>query len=110
MKFRLTTLQSQQLTELNQIVPRCRGKEEAQDAYSSENEARGMDVHLGIEGTNSNGHGEEIDKEVGMMKIIKRLKKDVQIHQADNERLKKAQEKQEDFNMKLMQEPGNNRK
>jgi hypothetical protein len=33
-------------------------------AYSSENEARGMDVHLGVEGSNSNGHGEEIDKEV----------------------------------------------
>jgi hypothetical protein len=49
--------------------------EEAQDAYSSENEARGMDVHLGVEGTNSNGHGEEIDKEVGMMKIIKNCKK-----------------------------------
>jgi hypothetical protein len=40
-----------------------------------ENEARGMDVHLGVEGTNSNGHGEEIDKDVGMMKIIKNCKK-----------------------------------
>jgi hypothetical protein len=76
--------------------------EEAQDAYSSENEVRGMDVHLGIEGTNSNGHGEEIDKEVSMMKIIKNLQKDVQIHQEDNERLKRAKEQQEDFNMKLM--------
>jgi hypothetical protein len=62
-----------------------------------------MDVHLGIEGTNSNGHGEEIDKEVSMMKIIKNLQKDVQIHQEDNERLKRAKEKHEDFNMKLMQ-------
>jgi hypothetical protein len=61
------------------------------DAYSSENEARGMDVHLGIEGTNSNGHGEEIDKDVSMMKIIKNLQKDVQIHQAMRslERIKK---------------------
>jgi hypothetical protein len=49
--------------------------EEAQDAYSPEDEVRGMDVHLGVEGTNSNGHGEEIDKYVGMMKIIKELKK-----------------------------------
>jgi hypothetical protein len=77
--------------------------EEAQDAYSQEDEVRGMDVHLGVEGTNSNGHGEEIDKDMGMMKIIKKLQKDVQIHQADNERLKRAKEKQEDFNMKLMQ-------
>jgi hypothetical protein len=51
-----------------------------------------MDVHLGIEGTNSNGHGEEIDKEVSMMKIIKNLEKDVQIHQEDNKRLMRARE------------------
>jgi hypothetical protein len=62
--------------------------EEAQDAYSLEDEVRGMDVHLGVEGTNSNGHGEEIDKDVSMMKIIKNLQKDVQIHQADNKGLR----------------------
>jgi hypothetical protein len=67
--------------------------EEAHDAYSQEDEVRGMDVHLGIEGSNSNGHGEEIDTDVGMMKIIKNLQKDVQIHQEDNERLKRAKEK-----------------
>jgi hypothetical protein len=39
-----------------------------------------MDAHLGVEGTNSNGHGEEIDKEVSMMNIIKNLQKYVQIH------------------------------
>jgi hypothetical protein len=55
-------------------------------------EVRGMDVHLGIEGTNSNGHGEEIDKEVSMMKIIKNLQKDVQMHQADKKRLMRAKE------------------
>jgi hypothetical protein len=32
-----------------------------------------MDVHLGVEGSNSNGHGEAIDKEGNMMKIIERL-------------------------------------
>jgi hypothetical protein len=32
-----------------------------------------MDVHLGFEGSNSNGNGEEIDKEGLMMKIIERL-------------------------------------
>ena len=61
-----------------------------------------MDVHLGVEGTNSNGHGEEIDKEVSMMKIIKNLQKDVQIHHTDSERLKRDKEKQEEFNMNLM--------
>jgi hypothetical protein len=32
--------------------------EEAQGTYIQEDEIRGMDVHLGIEGTNSNGHEE----------------------------------------------------
>jgi hypothetical protein len=36
--------------------------EEAWDSYNLEDEVRGMDVHLGFEGTNSNGHGEEIYK------------------------------------------------
>ena len=77
--------------------------EEAHDSYSLDNEYRGMDFHLGVEGKNSNGHGEEIDKYVSMMKNIKILQKDVQIHQADNERLKRAKEQQEHFNRKLMQ-------
>jgi hypothetical protein len=77
--------------------------EEAWDTYSLEDEVRGMDVHLGVEGTNSNGHGEEIDKDVSMMKIIKKFQKDIQIHQEDNERLKKSKRQQEDFNMNLMQ-------
>jgi hypothetical protein len=44
--------------------------EEAQNASSSENEVKGMDVHLGVEESNSNGHGGEMDKEEHMMKII----------------------------------------
>jgi hypothetical protein len=77
--------------------------EEAHDAYSSEDEVRGMDVHLGVEGSNSNGHGEEIDKEENMKKIIKKLQKDVQTHRADNKKLMKAREQQGEFNVKLMQ-------
>jgi hypothetical protein len=65
---------------------------EAQNASSSENEARGMDVHLGIEGSNSNGHGEEINKEGNMMKIIEILQKDVQTHREDNKKLMKARD------------------
>jgi hypothetical protein len=77
--------------------------EEAHDTYSPEDDVRGMDVHLGVEGTNSNGHREEIDKDVSMMKIIKNLQKYVQIHQEDNKRLKRSKEQHEEFNMKLMQ-------
>jgi hypothetical protein len=69
---------------------------------SLEDEARGMDVHLRVEGTNSNGHGEEINKYMGMMKIIKNLQKDVQIHREDNKSLMRSREKHGDFNMKLM--------
>ena len=47
--------------------------EKAHNVSSSENEAKGMDVHLGVEGSNSNRHGEEIDKEGHMMKIIEIL-------------------------------------
>jgi hypothetical protein len=35
-----------------------------------------MDFHLGFEGLNSNGHGEEINKEDHMMKIIEQLQED----------------------------------
>jgi hypothetical protein len=44
----------------------------------SEDEAKGMDVHLGVEGSNSNGYGKEMDKEGHMMKIIEILQKDAQ--------------------------------
>ena len=66
--------------------------EESQTASSLENEAKGMDVHLGVEGSNSNGHGEEIDKEGNMMKIIEILQKDAQTHREDNKNLMKAKE------------------
>jgi hypothetical protein len=61
-----------------------------------------MDVHLGIEGTNSNRHGEGRDENMNMVETIKSLQKDVQIHKFDNESLIRANEQQEDFNMKLM--------
>jgi hypothetical protein len=62
-----------------------------------------MDVHLGIEGTNSNGHGEGRDENINMVETIKNLQKDVQSHKYDNERLMRAKEKKEDLNMKLME-------
>jgi hypothetical protein len=76
--------------------------EEAHNTSNSENEAQGMDVHLGVEGTNSNGHVKEIDKEGNMMKIIEILQKDVQTHRADNRKLMKARDQQGEFSLKLM--------
>jgi hypothetical protein len=79
------------------------GMEEAQGNYSHPEKSRGMDVHLGMEGTNSNGHGEERNEDMNMAETIKNLQKDVQSHKADNERLMKAKEQQDDFNMKLLE-------
>jgi hypothetical protein len=59
--------------------------------------------HLGGEESNSNGHGEEIDKEGCMMKIIERLQKDAQAHQDDNRKIMKARDQQGKLNLKLMQ-------
>jgi hypothetical protein len=72
--------------------------EETQNVSCLENEAKGMDVHLGFEGSNSNGHGEEIDKEGYMMKIIERLKKDAQTHREDRRKIMKAKEQHGEFN------------
>jgi hypothetical protein len=46
-----------------------------------------MDVHLCIEGTNSNGHGEGSDENMNMVETIKNLQNDVQSHKSDNERI-----------------------
>jgi hypothetical protein len=75
---------------------------ETQNASISENDAKGMDVHLGVQGLKSNGHGEETDKEGHMMKIIEKLQKDAQTHQTDSRKLRKSQDKQGEFNLKLM--------
>ena len=41
-----------------------------------EDEQEGKDVNLGVEGSNSNGHGKEMDREGHMMKIIEGLQRD----------------------------------
>jgi hypothetical protein len=52
--------------------------EEVWIASSPENERKGMDGNLGVEGSNSNGHIREWDKEGHVMKIIERLQEDAQ--------------------------------
>jgi hypothetical protein len=76
--------------------------EDTQGAYIHEDEIIGMDVHLGIEGTNSNGHGEGKDEYMNMVETIRNLQKYVQRNKYDNERIMKSKEQQEDFNMRLM--------
>jgi hypothetical protein len=60
--------------------------------YSQEDDIRGMDVHIDIEGTNSNGHGEGKEENMNMVETIKNMKKDVQRHKDDNERIFKDKE------------------
>jgi hypothetical protein len=60
----------------------CKEMEEAQIASSSKNEREGKDVNFGVEGSNSNGHRKEMDKEGHMMKIIEGLQKEAQTRQA----------------------------
>jgi hypothetical protein len=47
--------------------------EEAQGNYSHQDEIRGVDVHMGIEGMKSNGHGEERNEKMNMVETIKNL-------------------------------------
>jgi hypothetical protein len=54
----------------NRVSTKCKEMEETHNASISKDDAKGIDVHLGVEGSNSNGHGEELDKEGHMMKII----------------------------------------
>ena len=66
--------------------------EEAPRNYNQEDEVRGMDIHLSMEGTKSNGHGEEIDENLNMEETIKNLQKDIQRNKVDNERIMRAKE------------------
>ena len=58
--------------------------EEVWIASISKNEREGRNVNLGVEGSNANGQGKEMDKEGDMMKIIERLQKDAQVHRDDS--------------------------
>jgi hypothetical protein len=67
--------------------------EEVLIASNSENEREGRGVNLGVEGSNSNGKGRELDKEGHMMKIIERLQKDAQACRDDSRKLMKVRDR-----------------
>jgi hypothetical protein len=76
--------------------------EEVQITSETEDEREGKDVNLGVEGTNSNGHGKEIDKEGCMMKLIEKFQKDAQVRRADSRKLMKVRDRQGEFNLKML--------
>ena len=66
--------------------------EDTQGASIQEDEIRGMDVHMGNEGTNSNGHGEGKEESMNLVETIKNMQKNVQSYKDDNERIMKSKE------------------
>jgi hypothetical protein len=60
-------------TRSDQTTAHSIGMEEAQGNYSQQDESKGVDVHLGMEGMNSNGHGEERNEDMNMAETIKNL-------------------------------------
>jgi hypothetical protein len=67
-----------------------------------EDEQEGKDVNLGVEGSNSNGHGKEMDKEGHMMKIIEELRREAKERRADSRKLMKVRDRQGELNLKLL--------
>jgi hypothetical protein len=76
--------------------------EEVRIASNSENEREGRDFNLGVEGSNSNGHGRELDKEGHMMKIIEILQKYAQACRADSQKVMRFRDQQSEFNLKML--------
>jgi predicted RNase H-like nuclease (RuvC/YqgF family) len=78
-------------------VQKVKSMEDVQRTYSPDDEFRDLYVGLGVDGTKSK------EECMNLVETIKGLQKDVQSYKADNERLMRAKEQQDDFNVKLMQ-------
>jgi hypothetical protein len=76
--------------------------EKVQIASETEDKRVGRDVNLGVEGSNSNGHGKEMDKEGHMMKLIEILQKDAQARRADSQKIMRVRDQQGEFNLKML--------
>jgi hypothetical protein len=58
-----------------------------------EDDQEGKDVNQGVEGSHSNGHGKEMDKEGRMMKIIEGLQREAKERRADSRKLMKVRDR-----------------
>jgi phage host-nuclease inhibitor protein Gam len=70
--------------------------------YSLDEEMERLYTGMGVEGSKSNGHREGLEESMNLVESIKSLQKDVQSYKANIDRLMKAKEEQEDFNIKLL--------
>jgi hypothetical protein len=68
-----------------------------------EDDQEGKDVNQGVEGSHSNGHGKEMDKEGHMMKIIEGLQREAKERRADSRKLMKVSDRQGKLNLRFMQ-------
>jgi hypothetical protein len=68
-----------------------------------EDDQEGKDVNQGVEGSHSNGHGKEMDKEGHMMKIIEGLQREAKERRFDSQKLMKVRDRQEKLNLRFMQ-------
>jgi hypothetical protein len=59
----------------------------------TEDEWEGNDINMGVEGSNSNGHGKEKDKEGHIMKIIEGLQREAKAHRVDSRKLMKVKDR-----------------
>jgi hypothetical protein len=57
---------------------------------------------LGIEGSNSNGHEKEMDKEGHMMKLIEILQKYAQARRDDSQNLMRVRDQEGEFNLNML--------
>jgi hypothetical protein len=77
--------------------------EDAQRTYNHEDEVIRMYANIGYEGIDSNGHGEAKEESMNLVKTIKCFQKDIQSYKVDNDRIMKAKEEQDGFNIKFLQ-------
>jgi hypothetical protein len=62
-------------------------------ASETGDEREGKDVNMGVEGSNSNGHGKEKDKEGNIMKIIEGLQREAKARRDDSRNLMKVRDR-----------------
>jgi hypothetical protein len=76
--------------------------EKVQIASETGDEREGKDVNMGVEGSNSSGHGKEKDKEGHIMKIIEGLQREAKALQANSQKLMKVRDRQGELNLKFL--------
>jgi hypothetical protein len=77
--------------------------ERVQITPEMEDEREGKEVNLGVDGSNSNGHGKEMDKEGHIMKILEGLQREAKERRADSRKLMKVKDWQGKLKLKFLQ-------